>query len=174
MGHEDGANSSRPKSHIAYRVFMVPVRDDGRATTELNGWLRTHRALSVERRWVEQASESFWSFCIDYLESRGGTTGGPAGSQWNEPGQGGLAGGAQPGGFRGLHRCDRRGMVAANGSEAESTLCCLSPLKGALATRTTAERPHFEVASQSPCYWRRTPCPAFQPFEGLLRLFLTA
>ena len=33
------------------------------------GFLRSHRVLAVDRRWVEQGSESFWSFCVDYLES---------------------------------------------------------------------------------------------------------
>jgi hypothetical protein len=27
--------------------------------------------LTVERRWVEQWADSFWSYCIDYLESSG-------------------------------------------------------------------------------------------------------
>jgi superfamily II DNA helicase RecQ len=61
---------------MAYRVFVVPVRDEGSATTELNGFLRSRRVLSVDRRWVEQGSESFWSFCVDYLESGGGAGGG--------------------------------------------------------------------------------------------------
>ena len=33
--------------------------------------------LSVDRRWVEQGTESFWSFCVDYLETGGGSA--PAG-----------------------------------------------------------------------------------------------
>jgi superfamily II DNA helicase RecQ len=57
---------------MAYRVFVVPVRDEGPAASELNGFLRSRRVLSVDRRWVEQGTESFWSFCVDYLESGGG------------------------------------------------------------------------------------------------------
>ncbi len=57
---------------MAYRFFVVSVKDDGTAATELNGFLRSRRVLAVDRRWVEQGSESYWSFCVDYLESGGG------------------------------------------------------------------------------------------------------
>src|SRR6516165_9727052 len=57
---------------MAYRIFVVPIRDEGAATAELNKFLRSHRVLSVDRRWVDQGSESFWSFCVDYLELGGG------------------------------------------------------------------------------------------------------
>jgi superfamily II DNA helicase RecQ len=57
---------------MAYRFFVVPVRDDGTSAAELNGFLRSRRILSVDRRWVDHGSESFWSFCVDYLESSGG------------------------------------------------------------------------------------------------------
>jgi superfamily II DNA helicase RecQ len=36
---------------------------------EVNGFLRSHRVIAVERRWVDQGTESFWCFCVDYLES---------------------------------------------------------------------------------------------------------
>jgi superfamily II DNA helicase RecQ len=59
---------------MAFRFFTVPVQDDGRATGELNGFLRGHKVLAVDRRWVEQGPASFWCFCVDYLD------GAPAGS----------------------------------------------------------------------------------------------
>jgi superfamily II DNA helicase RecQ len=41
----------------------------------LNRFLGSHRVLSIDRRWVDQGTESFWSFCVDYLETgQGGTT----------------------------------------------------------------------------------------------------
>ncbi len=54
---------------MAYRFFLVPVRDRGAAEEELNRFLRGHRVLSVDRRWVDQGTESYWSFCVDYLET---------------------------------------------------------------------------------------------------------
>ena len=59
---------------MSFKFFTVSIQDDGTAAAELNGFLRSHRVLSVDRRWVEQGASSFWSFCIDYLEH---ATGGP-------------------------------------------------------------------------------------------------
>jgi hypothetical protein len=54
---------------MAYRFFQVPVRDGGAAGEELNRFLRGHRVVSVDRRWVDVGTESYWSFCVDYLET---------------------------------------------------------------------------------------------------------
>ncbi len=53
---------------MAYRFFQVPVRDGGSAGEELNRFLRGHRVVNVDRRWVDLGTESYWSFCVDYLE----------------------------------------------------------------------------------------------------------
>jgi superfamily II DNA helicase RecQ len=68
---------------MAYRFFLVPTRCPEPAQAELNGFLRAHRILSVDRRWVDRGEDSFWALCVDYLEgsnaqggmreSRGGT-----------------------------------------------------------------------------------------------------
>ncbi len=80
---------------MAYRFFVVPVHDEGSAIAELNGFVRSHRVLSVDRRWVDQGTESFWSFCVDYLERVAG-----GGADWqgqcHEPGEGRLSRGAEP------------------------------------------------------------------------------
>jgi superfamily II DNA helicase RecQ len=52
---------------MAFRFFVVPIQDGGEAESELNAFLNAHRVLNVDRRWVEQGSQSFWTFCIDYL-----------------------------------------------------------------------------------------------------------
>jgi superfamily II DNA helicase RecQ len=57
---------------MPYHIFIVPVHDDGSAIVELNGFLRSHKVLSVDRRWVDLGTESFWSFCVDYLERGAG------------------------------------------------------------------------------------------------------
>lgn len=54
---------------MAFKSFMVPLQDTGQAEAELNAFLRSHKVLAIDRRWVEQGPTSFWSFCIDYLES---------------------------------------------------------------------------------------------------------
>ena len=59
---------------MAYRVFTLPVHDPGAAETELNGFLASHRVLSVDRRFVEEGERSFWSFCVDFVDARRGSS----------------------------------------------------------------------------------------------------
>ena len=53
---------------MAFRTFFLPVRDGASAEDELNAFLRTHRVLAIDRRWVDQGSDSFWVMLVDYLE----------------------------------------------------------------------------------------------------------
>ncbi len=53
---------------MAFKLFTVPIHNGEAAEDELNAFLRSHRVLSVEQRWVDQGATSFWSFCIDYLD----------------------------------------------------------------------------------------------------------
>lgn len=46
--------------------MAIPVVSPETAEAELNSFLQSHRVLSVERRWVDQGSQSFWAICIDY------------------------------------------------------------------------------------------------------------
>ncbi len=64
---------------MAFRFFVVSARDGGEATEELNRFLRGHRVLAVDRRWVDQGTDSFWCFCIDYLESQATSAAGTKG-----------------------------------------------------------------------------------------------
>jgi hypothetical protein len=38
----------------------------------LNGFLASHRVLSVDRRFVPEGERSFWSFCVDFVDARRG------------------------------------------------------------------------------------------------------
>ncbi len=53
---------------MPYRIFVIPNRGDEAAEAELNAFLRSHRVMTVDRRWVEQGGDSVWSICVDYLE----------------------------------------------------------------------------------------------------------
>jgi superfamily II DNA helicase RecQ len=66
---------------MAFHIFTVSIQDDGRALAQLNAFLRSHKVLSVDRRWVEQGASSFWSFCIDYLEGAPSDGGGYRGGR---------------------------------------------------------------------------------------------
>ena len=44
--------------------MTIPILSLDVAEAELNSFLQSHRVLSVERRWVDQGSQSFWAICI--------------------------------------------------------------------------------------------------------------
>jgi HRDC domain-containing protein len=68
---------------MAYRVFTLPVHDPGATETELNGFLASHRVLSVDRRFVEEGERSFWTFCVDFVDARrGSSSSSAAGGTW--------------------------------------------------------------------------------------------
>lgn len=53
---------------MGFKFFTIPIQNAEQVEEELNAFLRSHRILSVDRRWVDQGPTSFWSFCIDYLD----------------------------------------------------------------------------------------------------------
>lgn len=54
---------------MPYQFFLIPVRQADEAAAAMNQFLSTRRVLSVDRRWVDQGADSFWSFCVDYLDA---------------------------------------------------------------------------------------------------------
>lgn len=57
---------------MPFKFFAVPLVELAEAESALNGFLGSHRILNVDRRWVDQGSNSFWMFCVDYLAPRSG------------------------------------------------------------------------------------------------------
>lgn len=53
---------------VAFKFFQIPVRESVAAEAELNSFLRSYRILGVDRKWVDLGHDSYWSFCIDYLD----------------------------------------------------------------------------------------------------------
>jgi hypothetical protein len=53
------------------KVFIVPVKSLAEAEGEMNGFLRSHRVLAVKKEFVVDGENSFWTFCVEYLESAG-------------------------------------------------------------------------------------------------------
>ena len=53
---------------MAYKIFQVPSYGCPDTEQALNNFLGKHRILCVTREFVNAGSNSFWSFCIDYLE----------------------------------------------------------------------------------------------------------
>lgn len=54
---------------MAYKFFVIPLQNVEQQEEALNGFLRSHRVLTVDRRWVDQGANSFWAVCVDYLDS---------------------------------------------------------------------------------------------------------
>jgi superfamily II DNA helicase RecQ len=61
---------------VPFRFFRIAMHDGQGTAEELNAFLRSHRVLQVDRRFVDQGDNSFWAFCIDYQDSK--SSGGPA------------------------------------------------------------------------------------------------
>ena len=53
---------------MPYKSFLIPVRGPEWAERELNDFIRSHRVLAVDRRWVDEGGNSFWSVWVDYLD----------------------------------------------------------------------------------------------------------
>jgi superfamily II DNA helicase RecQ len=67
---------------MAFKFFTVTIQQPDPAAAELNAFLQSHRVLTVDRRWVDLGAESFWSFCVDYLDRTAAADArGPAGEK---------------------------------------------------------------------------------------------
>ena len=51
------------------KLFIVPVKNLSVPEGEMNGFLRSHRVLAVRKEFVSDGENSFWTFCVEYLES---------------------------------------------------------------------------------------------------------
>ena len=62
-------------SIMSLKFFVVPVQDSIASEDELNGFLASHKILSIDRQLVDQGVNSFWAICIDYLTGKRVETG---------------------------------------------------------------------------------------------------
>jgi len=53
------------------KVFVLPLKNIGAAEAEMNAFLRGHRVLAVKKEFVADGENSFWSFCVEYLDGAG-------------------------------------------------------------------------------------------------------
>ena len=54
------------------KLFILPVKNLEAAEGEMNGFLRSHRVLAVKKEFVADGENSFWTFCVEYLDSTTG------------------------------------------------------------------------------------------------------
>ncbi len=57
------------------KLFILPVKNLAEAEAEMNVFLRSRRVLAVKKEFVSDGENSFWTFCVEYLEGTA-TTGG--------------------------------------------------------------------------------------------------
>jgi len=50
------------------KLFIVPVKNIGVAEAEMNVFLRAQRVLAVKKEFVPDGENSFWTFCVEYLD----------------------------------------------------------------------------------------------------------
>jgi superfamily II DNA helicase RecQ len=50
------------------KIFSVPALHPAAAVEEMNGFLRAHRILSLEKQLVGSDAAAFWAVCVQYLE----------------------------------------------------------------------------------------------------------
>jgi len=60
---------------MSLKFFVVPVHHSIASEEELNGFLASHKILSIDRQLVDQGVNSFWAICVDYLASTRQETG---------------------------------------------------------------------------------------------------
>jgi len=53
------------------KLFVLPIKNLGVAEAEMNAFLRGHRVLAVKKEFVPDGENSFWSFCVEYLDGVG-------------------------------------------------------------------------------------------------------
>ena len=58
------------------KLFILPVKNVDAAEAEMNAFLRSHRVLTVKKELVADGENSFWTFCVEYLDSGPGGAGG--------------------------------------------------------------------------------------------------
>src|ERR1017187_3225305 len=59
------------------KLFVLPMKSLAAAEGEMNSFLRAHRVLAVKKEFVADGENSFWTFCVEYLDSAAGAASWP-------------------------------------------------------------------------------------------------
>ncbi len=51
------------------KLFVLPIKNLAEAEVEMNTFLRGHRGLAVKKEFVPDGENSFWTFCVEYLDA---------------------------------------------------------------------------------------------------------
>ena len=62
--------------NVPVEFFVVRAIEPAADALSVNRFLASRRVLSIDRRFVECGLQSYWSICVDYLDSTIATVGG--------------------------------------------------------------------------------------------------
>jgi superfamily II DNA helicase RecQ len=57
---------------VPFEFIQIPANGQGSAKEELNKLLRSGRIASVRKEFVGNGEDSFWAFCVEYLDGTPG------------------------------------------------------------------------------------------------------
>ena len=52
---------------IPFRIFLIPVLYSDEATEDLNAFIAGHRVAHIDRKWIDQGTQSAWAFCVEFV-----------------------------------------------------------------------------------------------------------
>ena len=58
---------------MKYKIYKVSLENPDPVLEEMNGFISTHAIESIDKHFVADANNSFWTFCIKYLNTTGKT-----------------------------------------------------------------------------------------------------
>lgn len=62
---------------MPFRFYLIPVLYADEATAELNAFIANHRVAHIDRKWIDQGTQSAWAFCIEYVLASPAPVGNP-------------------------------------------------------------------------------------------------
>lgn len=53
---------------MQFKIFTIPISDNGAAVQEMNAFLRSNKILDVEKQLISNPNGAYWCFCVHYIE----------------------------------------------------------------------------------------------------------
>lgn len=60
---------------MRFRFFAVPAKDSEQAEAALNVFSAEHRVVQVDKHFVADGGNSYWSICVNWLDGQGALDG---------------------------------------------------------------------------------------------------
>ncbi len=54
---------------MALKFFVVAVRSLENDEVAVNDFLRVHRVVAIDRKWLDRGADSCWMLCVEYVDS---------------------------------------------------------------------------------------------------------